>query len=107
MQHASLAQGGWGKLSLVEQMANIGSEVGRGANWAARDPDQSRRSLERALELIDLTLADRRWRGRFKEIARIRDVVAAQWLGETAYTTTCSDLDEYFLQFGIAARSTK
>ena len=32
-QHEGLASGGWEKLSLCEQMANIGSEVSRALNW--------------------------------------------------------------------------
>ncbi len=32
-QHKDLAAGRWSQLSLIEQMANIGSEVERALNW--------------------------------------------------------------------------
>jgi len=35
-QHKSLANGRWSKLSLIEQMANIGSDVLRAINWKNR-----------------------------------------------------------------------
>ena len=53
-QHKNLAAGGWGKLSFVEQMANIGSEVERALTGRARGMDErSQRAFERALELMD------------------------------------------------------
>jgi len=33
IQHKELAAGRWNKLSFVEQMANVGSEVERTINW--------------------------------------------------------------------------
>jgi hypothetical protein len=58
-QHKNLAAGRWHQLSFLEQMANIGSEVERALNWRRKNnPTYSQRAFERALELIDLTLAD-------------------------------------------------
>src|SRR5205807_9290109 len=55
-QHAGLAGGRWRTMSLLEQMANIGSEVDR----ALRAADQGRIDRRdfaawRALEVLDLT----------------------------------------------------
>jgi len=44
-----------------------------------------RAALDRALELLDLTLADARWRGRGKEIARARELPLARRLGGAEY----------------------
>lgn len=33
MQHSGLENGRWSEMPFVEQMANIGSEVGRTAKW--------------------------------------------------------------------------
>jgi hypothetical protein len=95
----------WGRLSLLEQLANIGSEVGRAAR--ARERQQQERfdhALDRALELFDLTLADARWRGRRREIARAREVVCDFLVGDNAYGSTAASLDAYFLPFAVAAR---
>ena len=35
-QHPELAAGRWQTLSLMEQLANVGSEVERALNWAAK-----------------------------------------------------------------------
>ena len=68
-QHKELSQGKWQKMSLIEQMANIGSEVERAINWKNKnDKEYSRMAFERALELIDLTISDGKNRWRLKEI---------------------------------------
>lgn len=104
-RHRELAAGRWGLLSLAEQLANVGTEVGRLRRWHGRDERQAAGALERALELLDLTLADRRWRGRLREIARARELLCDAALGGREYGATLEDLDRYFLEFALAARS--
>ena len=59
IQHKGLAAGRWNELTFDEQMANTGSEVGRAIKWRKKgDAEYSRLAYERALELMDLTLAD-------------------------------------------------
>ncbi|MBI2263538.1 hypothetical protein HYU72_02795, partial [Candidatus Berkelbacteria bacterium] len=66
-QHKNLAAGRWFSLTLVEQLANVGSEVIRAFNWRKKGDEKSTKlAFERALELLDLTLADGRHRKRFK-----------------------------------------
>ena len=36
-RHQGLAAGGWGRLSLAEQLGNVGSEVGRMRRWRGKD----------------------------------------------------------------------
>jgi hypothetical protein len=102
--HRGLAAGGWGRLSLAEQLANVGSEVGRLRRWRGRDERLAAGAFERALELLDLTLADARWRGRLKEIARARELLCDAASGGLQYGTTLEALDRYFLAFAVAAR---
>ena len=103
--HASLAAGRWQSLSLMEQLGNIGSEVGR-ANRAKQIGNDERMwaALERALELIDLTVSDQRWSGRSREILRAREIICDFLVGENEYRSTREAIDAYFLQFAIAAR---
>ena len=100
-RHAGLAGGRWQQLTLAEQLANVGAEVGRMRRRAAA---QRTAAFERALELLDLTLADPRWRGRLKEIARAREVLCDAADGGREYGATLEDLDRYFLDFALAAR---
>ena len=101
-RHPGLAAGRWQRLSLAEQLANVGAEVGRMRR--RRAAEERTAAFERALELLDLTLADPRWRGRLKEIARAREVLCDAAAGGREYGATLEDLDRYFLDFALAAR---
>jgi hypothetical protein len=92
-------------LSLAEQLGNVGSEVGRMLRWNGRDERLAAGAFERALELLDLTLADPRWRDRLREIARARELLCDAAAGGREYGTTLDDLDRYFLAFAVAARA--
>lgn len=103
--HAGLASGRWMEMSLVEQLANIGSEVGRATRAKASGRDERLvAAVGRALELFDLTLGDPRWRGRRREIARSREIVCDFLVGDNTYRTTAESLEAYFLPFAVAAR---
>ena len=105
-QHHEFAEGKWLTLSLMEQLGNVGSEISRAKNWQGKNEQYFENSVFRALELLDLTMADPRWikTKRLKEICRAREVVCDAYLGGHEYGSTLEDLDEYFLQFAIAAR---
>ncbi len=103
-QHAGLAAGRWAQMSLLQQLGNVGGEVSRAARWEGKDPAQRDRAVVRALELLDLTLADPRWARRLKELARARELLCDAWLGGLEYRTRLSDMDRYFFQFALAAR---
>ncbi len=104
IQHKNLAAGKWYTLSLIEQMANIGSEISRAARWQNKDDRLFKSATDRALELLDLTIQDRRWRNRLKEIVRIREILADAILGGQEYRSSFEDLDRYFFYFALAAR---
>ncbi len=95
----------WFKLSLSEQMANIGSEVGRAIRWHNKgEKEHKEKALERALELFDLMLSDKRWKNRAKEIARMREVICDFFYGDNEYHSNLSSIDNYFLHFALVAR---
>ena len=102
VQHVGLAAGRWQSLSLAEQLGNVGSEVGRAVH--ARDEAARQAAALRALELLDLTLADKRWYGRGSEVARAREVFCDWLSGANHYHTDTADLERYFMQFALAAR---
>ena len=106
-KHPGLAAGRWAELSLAEQLANVGSEVGRMLRWRERDERLAAGALDRALELLDLTLADPRWRGRLSEIARARELLCDAAAGGGSYGSTLEELDRYFLAFAVSARRSR
>ncbi|MEK9152693.1 MAG: hypothetical protein AAB692_04985, partial [Patescibacteria group bacterium] len=106
LQHQNLADGKWFSMTLAEQMGNIGSEVGRTISWREKgNEDYAEKAFVRSLELIDLTLADDRWRGpKRREIARARESWCASASGNSEPDRA---LSRYFTAFAILARTQK
>ena len=105
-QHKDLASGRWERLSFLEQMANIGSEVERALNWQVKDnAAYSQKAFERALELLDLTLDSTIAPARFKELARIREAIADYFVGTNQFKSTEISWRRYFSPFAYAVRS--
>lgn len=103
-KHKDLAAGRWQKLSLKEQLGNIGGEVLRVWRAEGKDKELFEQAEARALELFDLTLDDPRWKGRRQEIARTREVFCDAIYGGRLYKSSFRDLVRYFDQFAYAAR---
>jgi hypothetical protein len=106
LYHREAAAGHWFQLPLMEQLGNIGTEVARCVR-AKEAGNESRawNALVRALELFDLTIADKRWRGpKRREICRAREAVCDYLIGDNVYRSDAEFLDRYFLAFAIAAR---
>jgi len=89
----------WQEFSLEEQMANIGAEVGRAAKWQGKDDKLFEGAANRSLELFELTLNDRRWRGYLWEIGRVRELFCEAAEKGKIYNTTLRDLEKYFMPF--------
>ena len=107
-QHKELAAGRWLTFSLIEQMANVGSEVGRAINWKIKGHlPYSQKAFERALELLDLTLADRKNRGHLREVARVREALVDYLAGVNEFSSTAEAWNKYFLHFAVAVRKAR
>lgn len=64
-QHRGLAAGRWFTFIFMKQMVHAGSKIERAIRWRERgNRDYARQAVERALELLDLTIADARHRQR-------------------------------------------
>ena len=104
--HKRAAGGAWGRLELVEQLGNVGSEVER-AIRAHRAGRLSRfnGAFERALELFDLTATDPRWLGhRCQEILRAREEFCRLFFDPDVPPESAEGLRRYFFGFAYAAR---
>ena len=92
----------WARLSLFEQMGNIGSEVGRAMNAMQRGDQVSMQgAYYRSLDLIDATVASWPSTARRKELLRAREELTASIESRAVDTR----LDGYFMQYAIAARA--
>lgn len=66
----------WQKFTKREQLLMIGSEFLRAKTWQRKDNEKFVSALWRALELIDLTLSDSKWKNDSQILLRLREEVA-------------------------------
>jgi hypothetical protein len=62
-------------------------------------------AFDRAVELLDLTIADERWKGRRKELPRAHELLCDAMFGGKNYGSDFASLDRYFSHFAMAARA--
>jgi len=104
MFHTELADR-WNDMTIFEQMANIGAEVGRVMSWKKKKNEKMlMNAFYRAIELIDMTVQDPKNIKSLKEILRIKEVLGDQILGENQYQSSAESWDAYFMPFNLAAR---
>ena len=89
----------WARMSLVEQMGNIGSEVGR-AIKSRDNPARRDAAIERALDLFSATAACHSGH-RLREILRSRDEFLRLFYDDS---TDFEAIERYFHHFALAAR---
>ncbi len=105
-QHKQLAQGGWQKLSCVEQLANIGSEVERTMKWKEKgNKELSDNAFARALELLSLSIDDQNNKNRLKELTRLYEVLVDYFAGDNLYKSSDELWRKYFYGFNYLART--
>jgi hypothetical protein len=97
----------WNNLSIHEQIANIGAEVGRAIKWKKKNQKIFLNAFYRSLELIDLTVSDTKNKNRLKELLRLREILADFLVGENIYQQTEKEIEKYFYYFNFAARKDK
>jgi len=102
-QHKELASGRWNKFSLIEQLANIGSEVGRAINWRSKNLEYSHDAADRAIELLDLSIDDRKNTKRLGELYRIREMLVDFLYFNNEYNTSDTGWQKYFDAFLYAS----
>jgi hypothetical protein len=105
LQHRKLAAGQWKKMSFLEQMANIGSEVERALNWREKKNNAyGQLAFERALELLEITISDNKNKKRLKELARLKEILVDYFIFDNEYHSTVKGWKSYFYNFNYAAR---
>lgn len=107
--HSNLANGRWFTLTLAEQLANVGSEFERALQWKERGNQKFfENAVARMLDLMDLTISDKRWHNhRLKELTRIREVVREELYQEILDKKSIKGLQKYFLNFAYFSRLNK
>lgn len=91
----------WQQLSLLEQMGNIGSEVGRSLRAKRQNDDQAAEmAFSRTLDLIEASIKS------FKTYPKLKELMRAKREYMHAYfeDRDPEGIENYFMQFAIAAR---
>lgn len=101
----------WAEMPLMDQMANIYSEVGRTAKWKRKGNTQlALQAFIRALDLIDLTIATGRTgkdaspadrSSMLRELFACRDLFCEEFLSDN--TDALEPSERYFSHFAQAA----
>jgi hypothetical protein len=104
-QHQQLASGRWAEMPFFEQMANIGSEIERAIIWKNKgNQEYSRMAFERALELLEITIADSKNNKRLKELTRLKEMLADYFEFKNEYNSNAQSWSRYFYSFNYASR---
>jgi hypothetical protein len=108
-QHKQLSSCRWFELTFFEQMANIGSEVERTILWREKKKEYSIKAMERALELLDLTVSDIKNKAgsKLRELMRLREVLVDYFYFDNQYSSSDKLWRNYFYAFNYAARLKK
>lgn len=98
IQHPGLTPEKWVSLGYSGQILNTAAELGRTLKAvAAGDSETARRSMERALELLDLTREAQRNTGYLPELSRSREVLAGFYADAVAARE--EDFKMFLLEF--------
>lgn len=104
VHHKGLAPERWFRFTLMEQLANVGTDVARAISFKNRNRmEDSRMAFERSLELIDLTVADPKNRKRLKEVLRVREAWVDYYMYDNEYGTSEKFWLDYFYNYNYAA----
>ena len=103
--HKNLAKR-WHTFTLPMQMANIGSELHRVVKFKQNNQKKDAEdAFDRTIELIDLTISDKRLKNRTKELTRFREVLAGFFTKSNQYKINSESLENYSLDFAMFART--
>ena len=96
----------WSNMTIEMQLANIGSEAERAINLMKESSsDYLWHSIDRLLDLIDLTIKVEKNFFRLRELSRLREVFVDYIINNNSYNTTDNFFHEYYLFFGLRARA--
>lgn len=102
--HKGLTLERWFQLSLMEQLANVGTDIQRTINWRNKgNKEYSDAAFDRAIELLDCTIADPKHKGRLKELLCVREALADYFLFDNEYKSSDKLWHDYFYCFNYAA----
>jgi len=101
--HKELTKEKWQAGSFVSQMANIGAEIGRTMSWRTKDVNISSAAFDRGLELLELTITDKKNKDHLKELCNLREVLVDYFYFNNSHGKTDEEWNAYFEHFTYQA----
>ena len=102
--HKTLTLEKWSNYSRAQQVLMIANEMNRAGNLIEKNMiTEVKNCYERAFELIDLTTADLKWKGRLKELRRFRELLAVLYLEKEKKAETNEKLKNALIKMNIEA----
>lgn len=90
----------WFKLSIGDQISNIGSEVLRADRWKKRGNEKNMRSFyNAAIDFLRLSIRDPKNKNRVGELNLLIDELADYMIGDNRWGTTTQQLEKYYNAF--------
>ena len=103
-QHASLTPERWACFTLDQQILMVANEMNRASSLLGdEDLASLRRTYERVLRLLDLTVATQTRQGLRRELLRWRDLVATLYVAPRADAASHTEAFRCLLRFTPAA----
>ncbi|MBT3299863.1 MAG: hypothetical protein HN657_01570 [Candidatus Marinimicrobia bacterium] len=100
-----LANERWIKMSTVEQLANIGSEISRAIHWRNKNNIKyTENAVIRSLELIELTIDSNTVKSHLRELTRLREAINDYFFGNNEFSSSDNLWNKYFDHFNYATR---
>lgn len=83
--HKELTPEKWASFPKQVQIMNIGAEISRAQSWQdINKKEKTQECLERAMELLDLTIQDKRWQDQLGDLLRIREALGYFYASDSA-----------------------
>jgi CRISPR/Cas system-associated exonuclease Cas4 (RecB family) len=94
----------WSGYSRGQQVLMIANELNRAGNLMKKDMQtEVKNCYERAMELTDLTSADKKWKGHLRELRRFREVLAALYREESTNASHNERLYDALIKMEVEA----
>jgi hypothetical protein len=98
--HPSLTDEIWFSKPIQYQILTIGAEFGRAKSLLKKgNYTEVKNSLERILELLDVTKSDPKWRYRLKELTRFREWTSEFYINQIDNPEICDHLYGFLLKW--------
>lgn len=100
----------WFKLSLDEQLANVGTDIDRVIRWRKKgDQETAQRVFERALTLLYFTISDPKYfkKPAFRELMMVKETLCDYFMGSNIYCSNDDLWSKYFYVFNYRAANAR